>query len=269
MGPKANWGFGRKCAAAATLLLVACSGYLSAILSAQSVPASLAPPNLSGVWNRKGPIPGRPPNVSPVTLARARAIGFSMAFDEVLLPSYDCSPVSVPVILNDNYNFEITQMPDRVILRHEKEDVVRTVWLEGHGHRSPGVYEFSLHGYSTGRYENNQLVIETTKFVFDPRGFHDSYIPSSTQKKVTERYWRQGNLLMMESVSEDPLILKQPFHYHFQWELTQRPLTPYNCEAEDSAFARKLFETKKYQDPDWIHLRLPQYVGGVAPGVAP
>ncbi len=224
-----------------------------------------AVPNLSGTWDRKGPIPGRPPNGSPVSLARARAIGFALAFDEVLLPSYDCSPVSVPVILNDNYNFSITQMPDRVVLRYEKEDVVRTVWLEGHGHPSPGVYDFSLHGHSTGRYEKNQLVIETTKFVFDPRGFHDSYIPSSTQKKVTERYWREGNLLRMESVSEDPMILSAPFPYHYEWELTNKALIPFDCVPEDSAFARKLFETKKYQDPDLIHLRLPQYVGGVAP----
>jgi hypothetical protein len=217
-------------------------------------------PNLAGIWNRKGPIPGRPPNVSPVTLARARAIGFSAAFDEVLLPSYDCSPVSVPVILNDNYNFQITQMADRLIFRYEKEDVVRTIWLDGHGHPDPGVYDFTLHGHSKGRFENNQLVIETSKFVFDPRGFHDSYIPSSTQKKVTERYWREGNLLRMESVSEDPMILKEPFRYHFEWEQTKNALIPFDCNPEDSGFARKLFETRKYQDPDLIHLRLPQYV---------
>jgi hypothetical protein len=247
----------------AALVLLLCAGCLRASLDARQA-AGTAPaasiPNLSGIWNRKGPIPGRPPNVSPVTLARARAIGFSLAFDEVLLPSYDCSPVSIPVILNDNYNFEITQMADRVIFRYEKEDVVRTIWLEGHGHPDPGVYEFTLHGHSKGRFENNQLVIETTKFVFDPRGFHDSYIPSSTQKKVTERYWREGNLLRMESVSEDPLILSAPFPYQFEWELTKNALIPFECNPEDSGFARKLFETKKYQDPDLIHLRLPQYV---------
>jgi hypothetical protein len=233
-------------------------GYVVSAPQAQTPAAGI--PNLAGIWNRKGPIPGRPPNVSPVTLARARAIGFAAAFDEVLLPSYDCSPVSVPVILNDNYNFQITQMADRLIFRYEKEDVVRTIWLEGRGHPDPGVYDFTLHGHSKGRYENSQLVIETSKFVFDPRGFHDSYIPSSTQKKVTERYWREGNLLRMESVSEDPMILKEPFRYQFEWELTQNPLIPFNCNPEDSGFARKLFETKKYQDPDLIHLRLPQYV---------
>ena len=49
---------------------------LACILGAPVLPAQ-APgvPNLAGIWNRKGPIPGRPPNVSPVTLARARFPG--------------------------------------------------------------------------------------------------------------------------------------------------------------------------------------------------
>jgi len=126
-----------------------------AAISAQSPPASSQAPNLTGTWKRKGPIPGRPPNTSPVLLAKARAIGFSLAFDEVLFPGYDCSPVSVPVILNDNYNFQITQQPDRVILNYEKEDVVRTVWLEGRGHPKPDVYDFTVQGHSTGCYENS------------------------------------------------------------------------------------------------------------------
>ncbi len=251
----------RAAVVASAVVLLAVSGPdLTTRVSAQA--AAPGVPNVSGNWKRKGLIPGRKPNISPVTIARARALGFAAAFDEVLLPSYDCSPVAIPVILNDNYNFSITQMPDRVILQYEKEDVVRTVWLDGHGHPKPSVYDFQIQGHSTGHYEGNQLVIETTQFAFDPRGFHDSYIPSSTQKKVTERYWREGNLLNMESVSEDPLILKEPFHYDFQWELMQAPLIKYDCNPEDSGFARKLFETKKYEDPDLIHLRLPAYLGG-------
>lgn len=223
-------------------------------LAAQAQAASPAVPNLTGIWKRRGPIEGRGPNGSPVPLARARAIGFSRAFDEVLLPGYDCSPVAVPVLLNDNYNFEIIQQRDRVILRYEKDDVVRTVWLEGFGHPKPGVYDFTIQGHSAGRYENNQLVVETTKFVFDPRGIHDSYIPSSTRKKVTERYWREGDRLRMESVTEDPLVLKAPYPYHFEWEPMKTALTPFDCDPEASSFDRQFYETQKYQDPDWVRL---------------
>lgn len=229
-------------------------GELAATVTARSQAASASVPNLTGIWKRRGPIEGRPANASPVPLARARAIGFSRAFDEVLLPGYDCSPVALPVLLNDNYNFEIVQQRDRVIMRYEKDDIVRIVWLDGHGHPKPGVYDFTVQGHSTGRYDGNQLVIETTKFVFDPRGIHDSYIPSSTRKTVTERYWREGNRLRMESVTEDPLVLKAPYPYHFEWEPMNTLLVPFDCDPEASSFDRQFYETKKYQDPDWMRL---------------
>ena len=240
-------------ALAATLALAA-AAQLVEPLGAQSQAPSSGIPNLAGRWKRRGPIEGRPGNTSPVPLARARAIGFSRAFDEVLLPGYDCSPVAVPVLLNDNYNFEIVQQRDRVILRYEKDDIVRPVWLEGFGHQKPSVYDFTIQGHATGRYEKNQLVIVTTQFVFDPRGIHDSYIPSSTRKKVTERYWRDGDRLRMESVTEDPLILKAPYPYHFEWEPMKTPLVPFDCDPEASSFDRQFYETQKYQDPDWVKL---------------
>lgn len=238
----------------ATVLSVCGAVVFAERMAPQARASSSAVPNLSGIWKRRGPIEGRPQNESPIPLARARAIGFSRAFDEVMLPGYDCSPVAVPVLLNDNYNFEIVQQPDRVILRYEKEDIVRTVWLEGQGHPTPGVYDFTIQGHSTGRYEGNQLVIVTTKFAFDPRGLHDSYIPSTTRKKVTERYWREGARLRMESVTEDPIVLKAPYPYHFEWEPMTAPLTPYDCDPEASGFARQFYETTKYQDPDLMRL---------------
>ena len=236
-------------AAAAALVLAVGGGYLSAGLHAQAPPAAKAP-NLTGIWNRVGPIPNVPNNPPVVT---ARALGFSRAFDEVMMPGYDCSPVTIPVILGDRYNFQITQQADRVILKYEKEDVVRTVWLEGHGHPKPGAYDFSIHGHSVGRYEGDRLVIETNKFVFDPRGLSDNFIPTSTAKKVTERYWREGNKLRMEAITTDPLVLREPFKYSWEWDLTQRPLEVYACDPEYSSYGRD-YQPSKYQDPDFVRI---------------
>ena len=245
---------------------IALTAGLGAAVLAQSQPAPGGVPNVSGTYSGRRCVPANS-DVCPEMnvkgaerLMTARGNALIAAFDEVAAPKYDCSPATLPIIFGDPWAVKIEQLPDRVNFTYEKDDVTRTVWLEGKGHQPPRNGLLFMHGYSTGRYEGNQLVIETTKFVFDPRGFHDSYIPSSTQKKVTERYWREGNLLRMESVSEDPLILREPFRYQFEWELTQNPLIPFDCNPEDSGFARKLFETKKYQDPDLIHLRLPQYV---------
>jgi len=59
---------------------------LAAAITAQSQASSAPLPNLTGIWKRRGPIEGRSGNTSPVPLARARAIGFSRAFDEGCCP---------------------------------------------------------------------------------------------------------------------------------------------------------------------------------------
>ena len=72
-----------------------------------------------------------------------------------------------------------------------------------------------------GRYENGVLIVETTKFPFDPTGLDDMYnIPSSTQKRVVERYWRDGDTLKADIVTEDPLFLTRPVQFQFEWQRT-------------------------------------------------
>jgi len=219
------------------------------VTKAQSQEIDSDIPDLSGIWQRRG----LAEPAEPMQL-KARAIGFSHAFDEVLSPRYDCSPAAAPFILRDPYNFAIEQQDDRVLLIYEKDDVVRTVWLEGHDAPEPGAYDFSIQGHSVGRYEDGQLIVETTQFVFDPVGLADTgNIPSSTLKKVTERYWREGDWLKANVVTEDPLILLAPYEFTFQWEVTDVPLVPYGCDPELARFPAEFFPSK-YQDPDWVRL---------------
>ena len=229
--------------AVAVALFVVVAEHASTRLNAQSAAVSSAIPDLTAIWHRKGPFDGKR---NPPTVPTNRAAGFEKAFDNVLQPTYDCSPIPMPGLVNDNYDFQIIQQADRVILRYEKMDVVRTVWLEGHGHPTPGPYDYTIQGHSIGRYEGSRLVIETTKFSFDPRGFQSrQFIPSTTMKKMTEWYWREGDTLRMESVTEDPLVLRQPFHYNFEWTPRTAELTEYNCEPEDSRFGAQ-FHPSKY-----------------------
>lgn len=215
-------------------------------------------PDLSGTWLRQGVV--EPPQPMQLT---ARAIGFSQAFDEQLSPRYDCSPAAAPFILRDPYNIAIEQQADRVLLIYEKDDQTRTVWLEGHGHAEPGPYDFTIQGHSTGRYEGDQLVVETTKFTFDPVGLADTgNIPSSTLKKVTERYWREGDFLMAHVTTEDPLILLEPYEFTFHWEAADIELIPYGCDPELSRFPAQ-FQPSKYMDPGWV--RLPEERPSVRP----
>lgn len=227
--------------AAAVALLLVVAEHSSTRLNAQSAAVSPVIPRLAGIWHRKGPLDGRRnPPMAPTN----RAVGFDKAFDNPLSPTYDCVPIPIPAVMNDNYDFQITQQADRVIITYEKMDVVRTVWLEGHGHPKPGAYDYTIHGHSIGRYEGDRLVVETTKFTLDPRGFNSNrFIPNTAMKKVTERYWREGDTLKMETVSVDPLVLREPFHWDFEYTLRKEPLTPYDCDPEDSRFGAQFHES--------------------------
>jgi hypothetical protein len=211
-------------------------------ISAQSGAGSAAIPKLTGIWHRKGPLNGK---ANAPAVPTNRAAGFNQAFDDAFNPTYDCSPTPIPGLINDDYDFQITQQADRVIIRYEKMDVVRTIWLEGHGHPKPDANDYTNQGHSVGRYEGGRLVVETTHFAFDPRGFSaNRWVPGSTLKKMTERYWREGDTLKLDSVSEDPISLKQPYSYGWEWTVRKEELTPYDCDPQDSRWGAQWHDSK-------------------------
>jgi len=214
--------------------------------------------DLNGVWTRQGCMANGitcPWNVDELPL-RARLLGFREAFDEVLAPKYDCVPATVPSLIVDPFSVRFEQFDDRVVLTYEKDDVVRTIWLDGHNHKQPSVIEFFQQGHSTGHYENDQLIIETIKFTFDPVGLDDmSNLPSSTSKKVIERYWRDGEHLIAHVTTEDPLFLSAPVEFSAEFALAeQQVILPWGCDPE---LARQPLEflPPMYIEPDFVRIR--------------
>ncbi len=141
------------------------------------------------------------------------------------------------------------------MLTYEKDDVVRTVWLEGHGHDAPGIGQFFTHGYSSGRYEDDTLVVETTHIAFDPAGLAGDFIsaPSSTQKRVTERYLRTGDGMRIDLTIEDPVFLLKPVEYSIHYLTSGRPLSlPWNCQPAAAQRNLRLEPSKYPEDPPVI-----------------
>ena len=220
-----------------TVLLTVTIGHALPKLKAQSAPTASTIPDLAGIWD--GSTSVRPPNGKTVPWAKAnfpelndRALAYMKVFDEPLSPKYDCQPATPPAIEYDPYMTEIVQWPDRVLFRYEKDDQLRTVWLDG---RQPTVHDWGIQGFSVGRYDGTALIVETTHFVFDITGFDDyNYIPSSQQKKVTERYWREGNELRATVTVEDPMFLRKPASYTTRWLPAPKgyKLQSFECDPE-------------------------------------
>ena len=234
--------------ATAAVLMVAISG-TPRVLTAQA--DAQAVPDLVGVWNGGfGARPVNGPNMPWTSdnfpVLNERAIAFQGVFDEAIAPKYDCVPSASPALQYDPYYMEVVQWPDRVVLRYEKDDVLRNVWLDG---RQPPMNEYTVQGFSVGRYEGDALLVETTQFVFDITGFDDyNGIPSSQLKRVTERYWMEEDELRMTLTLEDPLFLREPASYTTRWLPAREgyKLNSYACDAEDARRAVK-FMIPKYR----------------------
>ena len=66
-------------------------------------------------------------------------------------------------------------------------------------------------------------------------GFDDyNGIPSSQQKRVLERYWREGDELKVTVTVEDLLFLREPASYTTQWIPAPAgyKLQKYDCDPE-------------------------------------
>jgi len=237
------------CLAAAASLLGVAIGGASAGVTAQTAAAEV--PDLVGVWDggfRVRPVngPNMPWTPDNFPVLNERALAYQEVFDEAIAPKYDCVPSASPALQYDPYFMEVVQWPDRVMFRYEKDDQLRIVWLDG---REPPLNEYSVQGFSVGRYEGDALIVETTHFVFDITGFDDyNGIPSSQLKKVTERYWRDGEELRMTLTLEDPLFLREPASYTTRWLPAPEGyrLNLYGCNAEEARRAVK-FMIPKYR----------------------
>lgn len=182
----------------------------------------------------------------------ARGLAFAEAFDELAAPKYDCWPATLPILFGDPYIWEIDQRDDRVLFNYEKDDVRRTIWLDGHGHVPPDPGTFFIQGYSSGHYEGDRLVIVTDHFIFDPGGLAGDNLsaPSSTQKRLTERYWREGDKLRMDLTVEDPIFLREPIRYVMEWRPSTEPLPgPWNCDPAAAQRSLKIVPSKYPDDP--------------------
>lgn len=229
---------------------------LCLVADAQVAPRTI--PDLAGTYSGRQCIPANT-DVCPEMnldgaerLLTARGQAFADAFDELAAPKYDCWPATLPTLFGDPYIWQIEQHSDRVTFTYEKDDVVRTIWLDGHGHEPAGVGDFFIHGYSSGRYEGDQLIIETTNFVFDPGGIAGDALsaPSSTQKRLIERYSRVGDNLQLQLTVEDPIFLLGPIELVMQWRPSEEPLPgPWNCNPAAAQRNLNVVPSKYPQDP--------------------
>ena len=160
-----------------------------------------------------------------------------------------CAAAGLPASLGEDYSLSAT--PGRVVI-DATQFGERTIWMNGTG-PAPLSGELFQHGYSVGRFDGDDLVIESNNFTFDPDGMDDHlHMASSVRKKVTERYQmiNDDNIRLIITL-EDPTFLTRPFTYSKLFTRTTRQRNPGWRTCDPDVTRRELeyaYPGTKYRD---------------------
>ena len=100
--------------------------------------------------------------------------------------------------------------------------LARTVWMDGRAH-PPANARHTYEGFSTGRWEGNRLVVETTHL---KAGFlRRNGIAHSDRARMLEYFVRHDDYLSLVTAVDDPLYLDEPFVRSTDFRLDPRANT--------------------------------------------
>jgi len=195
-----------------------------------SAPAPRLPdgkPDFSGVWN---PPTGYLRNLSKdlkddevqfqpwaKTLFDERAAGLHWREE----PDANCLPQGVPKVLWAPAPWRMVQTPDRIFFVHEAFNLWWQVFMDGREYVITPDVTPTWHGYSTGKYEGDTLVVES-------RGFNGKVWldqlgkPSTEALHVTTRFRRKdyGHMNIQVTI-DDPNAYVKPWTVNV--EVTLQP----------------------------------------------
>jgi hypothetical protein len=154
-------------------------------------------------------------------------------------PAAQCVAAPLPSILVAPYMNEIELREETIIIRNERFNAERTVFMDGRGHPEDG--ERTNQGHSIGFWERDTLVIDTTLFATHRAPISGQQgnegVPSGDEKRIVERYTlgEDGTRILIEFVLEDPEYLAEPFTGSVEWYYAPHfEMLGFGCNADVS-----------------------------------
>lgn len=160
----------------------------------------------------------------PLTAAGKAGLAKWNPRDNALL---HCGTKGTPLIMISPLPMEFTRDGDKIIMRLEEYDTMRTIYMNPNA--SPPA-EHTLLGFSRGRFEGNTLVVETDHIkagYFDHEG-----TPMSDQIKVVERFVPSADYSRLDYTltTTDPANFERSFDLKRYWLWKPgETVHPYEC----------------------------------------
>jgi len=124
-----------------------------------------------------------------------------------------CKPWGVTQHSVNASPYKIVQTSDLIVILNEQDTVFRQIFLDGRKPVEDPVPRWL--GYSTGRWDDDELVVETTGFT-DLTWLDFSGHPHTESLHLTERFRRvDAGHLEIETTVDDPETYSKPFAYTF------------------------------------------------------
>jgi hypothetical protein len=164
--------------------------------------------------------------VKPDALAKAKTW---RPEDEMTL-SRVCAAPSIIYAIQGPFPFEIHQTPDLIVFKYEYFDQVRLIFMDGRKH-PPADAPHSKTGHSTGHWEDNELVVDTTHLA--PATITNNGLDHSEAVHMVERYklGADGTTLMATQWFEDRDVLDNNGARFIQWKKKAGSYVfPYDCD---------------------------------------
>jgi len=183
---------------------------------------ALAQADLSGVWQPRyqEDFPERIPGPELVDYLglpineSARQFAESWDPSRITLPEEQCRVHVSPYIYRGPLNLRIWEekhpvTQDLIAIKQyiSTYEQTRTIYMDGRPHPGPNAAHTWM-GFSTGRYEGDMLVVETTHI---KQGWvRRNGLPMSDQAHMTEYFVRYGDIMTHTFVLVDPVYLAEP-----------------------------------------------------------
>ena len=239
-----------------TLGLILAAALLATDAAAQT-------PDFTGVWTTytapdggrggagggrgRGAGPGLPmTDVAKQKVARYRAL-VGPTSDT---PGGYCLGTGMPgsMLGSGGYPMEILQRPEQIMIVYEAHSEIRRIYLGDRivpeADRIPG-----RNGHSSGRWEGDTLVVETTHLVEQV----DQQYAHSDQARIVERYRLEKDakgqkVLVAEMTLTDPVFYTEPVTAVKRWSFVPNGhLLPYECAEE--TWQKRLEELERNAKP--------------------
>ena len=129
--------------------------------------------------------------------------------DQVKDPNVHCMPRGAPRIWTDDYYKRLIQTPDRLVILTERNMQYRQIFTDGRP--LPQDPNPTWNGYSTGKWDGDTLVIQTTGFR-DDLWLDSNGNPMTNAAKLTEKIRRPNyGTLQIEMMIDDPKAYTAPW----------------------------------------------------------